>query len=83
MELARPGRTPTEVLVELPIRPRHHAFETGQFVLQVLHGIVKNVQLSSLLSDHLPEIEGLDNVVLLNITNRYTNKTTYLGLFLS
>ena len=81
VELATPSRASTKVLVELTTRPCHHGLETGQFILQVFHGVVQDVQLGRLLPDHLPEIEGLNNVVLLNITNRYTNKTMYLGLF--
>ena len=82
VELATPSRAPTEVVIELLTRARHHVLEAGQFVLQVLHCILKDIQLGRLLPNHLPEVKGLDNGVLLNITNRYTTKTTYLGLLL-
>ena len=80
MKLATPSRTSTEVIVELPTSPSHHGLEASQLILQVLHGVMKDVQLGGLLTNYLPEVEGLNNEVLLDITNRYTNKTTYLGL---
>ena len=50
----------TKVIVVLVTDSCHRFLEAGQFIPQVLHRMVKNVQLGGLLSNNLPEIKGLE-----------------------
>ena len=43
----------TEVVVIFATDPGHHRFETGQLVLEILDGVVQDVEFRGLLSNHL------------------------------
>ena len=50
-----------EVVVVFTTDPGHGLLEASQLVLEVFNGIVKNIELRSLLVNHLPKIVGLEN----------------------
>ena len=51
--------TLAEVVIELTSNTRHDVLETGQFVLEILQGIVENVYFGVLLSNHLTKVATL------------------------
>ena len=59
VELTDRGRTPTKVLVELTSDTGHDLFEASQFVLQVLHRIMENIDCGVLLPNHLTKVATL------------------------
>ena len=59
MKLASGGRTPTKVVVELSGNASHDLLKAGQFVLEVLQGVMKEIYLGVLLSNHLTEVATL------------------------
>ena len=59
VELTNGGRTPTKVLVELPGDSGHDLFEACQLVLQVLQGVVENINFGILLPNHLTKVATL------------------------
>ena len=59
MELTDRGGAPTKVLVELTSNASHDLLKAGQFVLEVFHGILENVDLSVLLPNHFTKIATL------------------------
>ena len=59
VELADGSRALPKVLVELTGDTGHDMFETGQLVLEVLQGVMENVDLSVLLSNHLTKVTTL------------------------
>ena len=50
---------PSKVIIVLPTNSRHDLLETRQLVLQVFHGVVQDVELCSLLANHLRKVIGL------------------------
>ena len=59
MEMATRGVTLAEVFVVLATDSRHDRLEAGQLVLQVLQGIMENVYLGVLLTNHFTEVATL------------------------
>ena len=82
MEVTSGNAVSSKVVVVLTTYSCHRFLETGQFVLQVLHGVMKDVQLGRLHLDHLPEVIGLKTRLGLYRKLIY-NQDSYLGLLLS
>ena len=59
MEVVSRSRTSAKVLVEPLNDPVHDLLEAGQLIFEVLHRIVKNVQLGGLLTNHLAKLASL------------------------
>ena len=59
MELTNRGCLTTKVLVELTGNTSHDLFKAGQLVLEVLQGVMENVDLGVLLSNHLTKVATL------------------------
>ena len=59
VEPTRDSCASTKVLVELLSDASHDLLETGQLVLQVLQGILENVYLGVLLTNHLTKVATL------------------------
>ena len=59
IELTSAGRASSEVVIELAGDTSHDLLEPRQLVLQVLQGIVENVDLGVLLSNHLTKVATL------------------------
>ena len=78
VEVTSRSSVPTEVVVVLATNSHHDVLEAGQLVLQILDGIMKDIQLGRLLANHLPKIMGLEKQDLVYIANWYTTKTRTL-----
>ena len=59
MEMTRGNVASTEVAVVLLANPGHDRLEAGQLILEILDGMMQDVQLCSLLSHHLAEVASL------------------------
>ena len=69
VELTTGDRVPSEVVVVLATDPSHRLLEAGELVFQILHGMVKDVQLRRLLAHQHPKIIGLEERGLFYIAN--------------
>ena len=59
VELASRDFALAEVVVELSNDTSHDLFETGQLVLKVLHGVMKNIYFGILLPNHFTKVATL------------------------
>ena len=59
MKVTTRSTTLSKVVVILATNPGHDHLETRQLVFEVLHGILENVDLGILLSNHLTKVATL------------------------
>ena len=50
---------PSKVIIVPAADPCHYRLEPGQFILQVFHGVVQDIQFRGLLPNYLREVIGL------------------------
>ena len=61
MEVSNRDSSLSEVIVVFTTDTSHCLLETGQLVLEIFNGIVKNIKRGGFHTNHLPKLIGLEN----------------------